>query len=361
MSSREIISFVVVLMLAGGITAILTPFVKKLAERLGAVDMPSARRVNTYPLPRMGGLAIAAGFFVAVLALVRPLDSELVGILLGAVAIVLVGAVDDVVSLKPIVKLVLQIVAATIPVLFGLRIEFFSNIFFIGEQPFISLGALAAPLTVCWIVGVCNAVNLIDGLDGLACGVSAIASLSIFFIVLQIGDPVTAMMVAALTGACLGFLPFNTNPSKIIMGDSGALFLGYILATLSVVGMFKWYTLISFAVPLLIVGLPLFEFVFSFLRRLFTGKNPFKADKGHIHHRLLDLGMNQKQAVAVLYVVSAMLGLMAIVLTARDEIRAMLVLILAAAAAWLGIWLFGVAKRRKARKQARKGENYEEN
>ena len=177
-----------------------------------------------------------------------------------------------------------------------------------------------------WIVGITNAVNLIDGLDGLACGVSTISSMTLLVIALIVAEPDVAILMAALAGGCIGFLPYNLNPAKIFMGDTGATFLGFILATVSIQGLFKFYAIISFAVPFLMLGLPIFDTCFAIFRRVAHGQSPMAPDRGHIHHRLIDMGFSQKQAVAVLYIISAILGLSAVVLTTIGVVRAMLFL-----------------------------------
>ena len=185
------------------------------------------------------------------------------------------------------------------------------------------MGNLSIPITVLWIVGLTNAVNLIDGLDGLANGVSAISATTMLVIALLASESQVAVVMAALVGACAGFMPYNLNPAKMFMGDTGATFLGYILATMSIQGLFKYYAVISFVVPFLILGLPIFDTAFAFIRRIAHGQNPMHADRSHIHHRLIDMGLNQKQAVATLYVISAILGLSAVVLTTGGEQKAM--------------------------------------
>ena len=218
----------------------------------------------------------------------------------------------------------MQIVAALIAVHAGCRIYILSNINIFSSDPFWILGWLSIPISVFWIVGITNAVNLIDGLDGLACGVSTISSMTLLVIALTVSEPDVAVLTAALAGACIGFLPYNLNPAKIFMGDTGSTFLGFILATVSIQGLFKFYTIISFAVPFLMLGLPIFDTSYAILRRLAKGQSPMTPDRGHIHHRLIDMGLNQKQAVATLYVISAILGLSAVVLTTSGEGRAML-------------------------------------
>ena len=202
------------------------------------------------------------------------------------------------------------------------------------------LGWLSIPISVFWIVGITNAVNLIDGLDGLACGVSTISSMTLLVIALTVSEPDVAVLTAALAGACIGFLPYNLNPAKIFMGDTGSTFLGFILATVSIQGLFKFYTIISFAVPFLMLGLPIFDTSFAILRRLAKGQSPMTPDRGHIHHRLIDMGFSQKQAVAVLYVISAILGLSAVVLTTSGVVKAMLLLVALCVTGWMAIRIF---------------------
>ena len=213
---------------------------------------------------------------------------------------------------------------ALIPATHGVVIQAFSNPNVFSDNPYWVLGNLSVPLTVLWIVAITNAVNLIDGLDGLANGVSAISATTVLVIALIGGQFQVAVVMAALVGACVGFMPYNMNPAKMFMGDTGATFLGYILATMSIQGLFKFYAIISFAVPFLILGLPIFDTAFAFIRRIAHGQSPMHADRSHIHHRLIDMGLNQKQAVATLYVISAILGLSAVVLTTSGEGRAML-------------------------------------
>lgn len=350
MTTSELLYCLFAFLTAGAATFFATPFAKRLAIKLGAVDKPEARRVNKTTTPRMGGLAIYLGFVLAVLIFAK-LDKTFVGILLGSVVIVALGALDDVFKLKAWVKLIFQFAAAAIPVLFGLKIDFLSNIFKVSAEHPITLGLWSVPVTLGWIVALSNAVNFIDGLDGLACGVSIISALSIFIILMQLGDPATALVIAALAGACVGFLPYNFNPAKIFMGDSGALFLGYILATVSINGMFKWYTVVSLAVPFLVLGMPIIELITSSVRRICKGKSPFTADRKHIHHRLLDLGMSQKQAVAILYTISAVLGLAAVILTTSGKIRLFVlgaaVLLTLAWSVWLYIYEAGKHRRKK--------------
>lgn len=304
-----------------------TPIVKSFACKVGAMDVPGEeRRVHDHPIPRMGGLAIFLGFLISVL-LFADIDRQLQGILLGCVIIVATGAVDDIISLNAWVKLALQILAALVAVLHGVTIEVLVNPFFWTEAPYLVLGGWTIPITIFWIVAITNSVNLIDGLDGLAVGVSTISSLTMLVIALFVADANVAIVLAALAGACIGFMPYNLNPAKIFMGDTGALLLGYVLATVSVMGLFKFYAVISFAVPLLALAVPLFDTLFAFCRRLLHGQSPFHADRGHFHHRLLDMGLNQKQAVAILYMISAILGLSAVVIATSGEMKALILIL----------------------------------
>ena len=321
------------LLTAALVALISTPVVKSLAFRVGAVDIPKDnRRMHDHPIPRMGGLAIFFGFILSVL-IYLPLTSELRGMLLGGVIIVILGILDDIFALPAMPKFIVQIIAALIAVLHGNHIDFLSNPNIFSSEPVWELGWLSFPITVLWIVGITNAVNLIDGLDGLACGVSTISAATMLVIALLVSEVDVAVMMAALAGACVGFLPYNFNPAKIFMGDTGATFLGFIMATVSVEGMFKQYTIISFVVPFLMLGLPIFDVCFAVVRRVSHGQSPMKPDRGHVHHRLIDMGFSQKQAVGVLYVISAILGLSAVVLTAANAVKAMVFLLAMGAAA----------------------------
>ena len=306
------------------VSFLMTPVVKTFAYKVGAIDVPKdARRMHKVPIPRLGGLAIFIGFMVSILLFV-PITPEIKSILLGAVIIVVLGVVDDIMALPAMLKFVVQIIAAAIPATHGVTIQAFSNPNIFSENLYWVLGGLSIPFTVLWIVAITNSVNLIDGLDGLANGVSAISATTMLVIALVTAQNQVAIALAALVGACVGFMPYNMNPAKMFMGDTGATFLGFILATMSIQGLFKYYAVITFVVPFLILGLPIFDTSFAFIRRIAHGQSPMHADRGHIHHRLIDMGLNQKQAVATLYVISAILGLSAVVLTTGGEEKAML-------------------------------------
>ena len=321
----QLIAYVMLaLLVALVVSFMMTPIVKTFAYKVGAIDVPKDnRRMHKTPIPRLGGLAIFIGFMVSILLFAR-ITSEMKSILLGAVIIVVLGIVDDIMALPAMLKFVVQIGAALIPATNGVQILAFSNPNIFSENLYWVLGGLSVPFTVLWIVGLTNAVNLIDGLDGLANGVSAISATTMLVIALMASEAQVAIVMAALVGASVGFMPYNLNPAKMFMGDTGATFLGYILATMSIQGLFKYYAVISFVVPFMILGLPIFDTAFAFIRRIAHGQSPMHADRSHIHHRLIDMGLNQKQAVATLYVISAILGLSAVVLTTSGEQKAIL-------------------------------------
>ena len=286
LASQDIWYVLLALVIAAVVSCAATPLVKVLSVKVGAVDVPKdARRMHDHPIPRMGGLAIFFGFVAAMLLMVQ-LDTAKKGMLLGAVIIVVLGIFDDIYALPAKPKFLVQIAAALIAVMAGNRIEVLSNPNIFSENPVWQLGVLSIPITVIWIVAITNAVNLIDGLDGLACGVSTISAATMLVIALLVremdSEMDVAVMMAALAGACIGFLPYNFNPAKIFMGDTGATFLGFVMATVSVNGMFKQYTIISFVVPFLMLGLPIFDVCFAVVRRLSHGQNPMKPDRGHV-------------------------------------------------------------------------------
>ena len=336
--------------LALAISFACTPAVRMLAIKIKAVDVPKDnRRMHKVPIPRMGGLAIFAGFLVSVLFFV-PLGNEFRSILIGALILVVLGIIDDIVALKPRTKFAGQIIAALIPALSGVSIHGIVNPFVPGQYS--TLGIFSIPFTVIWIVGITNAVNFIDGLDGLACGVSAIATVTMFIIAVLFGETYIALMMAALAGACLGFLPYNMNPAKIFMGDTGSMFLGYTLATVSIQGLFKFYAVISFAVPFILLGLPIFDTGFAIVRRLLKGQSPLQADRGHVHHRLIDLGFDQKQSVALLYAFSALMGLTAVILARTNESKLIILAIAVLVCFFLAMSLMSFEKRHRAEEQA---------
>jgi len=325
LESTEIISMIFAVVVAAIIAFATTPIAKLIARRVGAMDYPSARRINKKPMPRIGGLAIFFGFIVAVLCFVDVGSPEIRGILLGAVIIVSLGALDDVYQLPALVKFLVQIGAALIVVCHGVDVNVITNPF--KDGAYIHLGFWSYPITVLWIVGVTNAMNLMDGLDGLAAGISAISSFALFIVAIFTGMGNIAILIAAVIGACLGFLPYNSHPASIFMGDTGSNFLGFILAAISVQGLFKSYAVVSLLIPLMILGLPIFDTSFTIMRRIKNKQSIFQPDRGHLHHRLMDGGYSHQQTVYILYVISALAALSAVVLLLFGSARAMVLIV----------------------------------
>jgi UDP-GlcNAc:undecaprenyl-phosphate GlcNAc-1-phosphate transferase len=302
---------------AFAVTFALTPVVRSLSARFGLVDAPGGRRIHTHEVSRLGGAAIFGGFCAAMVVqflgerfggwapvLVRD-GWPLIGTFAGMVVIVAVGMWDDVREIPPGVKLAGQIVAASLPLAAGLRVDYVGNPFGGG---IIYLELLAIPVTLAWIVGFTNVINLIDGLDGLAAGVTAIAALSFLVLAAQMNQLVAAVLAAALVGACVAFLRYNFNPASIHMGDSGAMFLGFTLSTLALQGVMKSVAAITLLVPLLVIGVPVFDTMSAIIRRARHGRPIQEADDGHIHHRLLHRGLSHRQTVLVIYAWSAALA-----------------------------------------------------
>lgn len=329
MITRQVLFMIFAFIVSFAFTFATTPLVRRFAFKIGAIDIPKDnRRMHKKPTPRIGGLAIIFGFMVATLCFAQP-SRQLYGTLAGAAIIAVMGVIDDCKNLPAKLKFVIQIIAALVVVFAGdIKIDVFTNPNFLSDNPYWVLPEwLSVTLTVIWIVFITNAVNFIDGLDGLAAGVSAIMSISLVFISIRVGEYPIAILGIALMGSCFGFLPFNFNPAKIFMGDTGSTFLGFMLATLSIQGVFKSYAVISFAVPLLILGLPLFDALFAMIRRILRGQSPMTADRGHLHHRLVDMGFSQKQTVFILYAISGVLGITAVLLAESGVLRALLLVI----------------------------------
>ena len=331
-------------LIAAGIAIILTPAVIKLAKKTGAMDKPDKRKVHKKPIPRIGGLGIYIAVMISVIATVFAsmpyveMRHEIIGLIFSASLIVLLGLVDDYKNLSAMTKFLGQIVAATIlAVGFDVRIDFITDPF--GDYFYLEWWA-AVPATIFWLVGLTNTVNLIDGLDGLAAGISAIASITIFLVALQNNF----FLVAGLTAALAGFLFFNFHPAKIFMGDTGSMFFGFMLAGISVMGSMKSTATITLVVPILALGVPILDTTFAIIRRLLGGQPIFKPDKGHLHHRLLNMGFTQRQAVFLIYVISAVLGLSAIALTEVSSQIAILILIIVVIAIFYGAKKLGVLR-----------------
>ncbi len=295
----------------------ITPLIRSAALRVGALVEPASRSVHARPIPHMGGLAILGAFLVSSLVWGGVPSGEVFGIMVGGSLMVALGAFDDFRPLPAKTKFLGQVaIASLVVVLFDLRIEFVTNP--LGKG-YILLGALGPPLTIFWIVAMVNVVNLIDGLDGLAAGISTIASVTLLLLAFQAEQVHIMILAAALAGSTLGFLPYNFNPAKIFMGDSGAMFLGFVLAGVAVEGTLKSAATLALAVPVLTLGLPIFDTAFAIVRRLVNGRSISEADRSHLHHRLLERGLNQKQACLVLYCISACLGGSAILVISNPQ------------------------------------------
>ncbi len=310
--------YILPIIIAAILTFIMTPFAEKLARKLGAMDVPKDdRRVHKSPIPRMGGLAIYLAF-VATLVIFAGMDDMIKGIIIGSTMIVGVGIVDDIRGVSAKVKLLVQICAALVLVHFGIKIDFFTNFF--EAEGLIYLGSLSVPITVFWVVGITNTFNLIDGLDGLAAGISIISATTLSYIAFVNGRYEMALVTLILAGCCLGFLPFNFNPARIFMGDTGSLFLGFVLSAISIEGTIKGATALTMVLPILAMGLPIMDTTLAIFRRILGGRSIMEADKGHLHHKLLSAGLCQKRAVLLMYGISLMLGLSAVFLMNSEYI-----------------------------------------
>ena len=334
------------------VTLIVTPLVRRFALARGLVDYPGGRKVHTLPIPRLGGVGIYAGVMAAVA--VQALGERFAGwggtivgggtarvrivaVLIGLTLVFIVGLVDDLRTLSPGWKFSGQVIAAAVVVGSGLRIEYVGDPLGGG---LLALGLLSIPVTMLYVVGFTNVINLIDGLDGLAAGVSAIAAATLLVLAAQGNRLDAAAFAVALIGTCVGFLRYNSHPASIFMGDSGALFLGFTLATISLMGVMKSSAAIALAVPLLIIGVPIFDTASAIVRRVLHKRPIQEADRGHIHHRLLGRGFNQRQTVFIIYVWSIALALGGYeVRYAPGALKAVTFLVLFVITGFMAYWL----------------------
>ncbi len=335
----EYYPYIIAFLLAFVLSLATTPISMKIAFKVGALDKPKKRGMHTKVMPRAGGLAIFTGFSVAVLFLLHNVPENqqqtIWGLLAGALLITVLGFFDDIYGLRPRTRIVVQLLAALIAVATGTQITDITAPFF-GK---INFGIFSNVITIFWIIGVTNAVNLLDGLDGLATGVASIASGTLMIIAVLFGDPLLAglpiLLTAALAGSCLGFLPYNFNPAKIFMGDTGSTFLGYSLAVISVQTMLKTYTALTLVVAVIVLALPIADTLFAIVRRTMNHRPISEGDRGHLHHRLIDKGLSQRKAVLTLYFVSALFGLAAILIVLQD-IWAAAILLAVMFTVWIG-------------------------
>lgn len=292
---------------------LLVPLVARYALKAGLFDAPGERKIHQTPVPRLGGIAIFASFLIALGAVgvlghspaTFLIGKGNLGLIAGGTLIFLLGLLDDLFNLSPYVKLAGQFLAAFVAFGMGVSIEALD----LPGSLLLVLNALSLPLTLMWMVGISNAVNFIDGVDGLAGGVGMFAALTLAVVAIFTGQPQVALLALILCASCLGFLVYNLHPARIFMGDSGALFIGFTLACLSVLGVFKMYTVVMLA-PILVLCIPVLDITYSTFRRLLLGRNPFVADGEHLHHRLLKAGLSQPKVVSVFYAVSILSGLM---------------------------------------------------
>lgn len=311
-------------------TFVVTPHTMRLAKKVGAIDIPNDRRVNKKPMPRLGGLAVISGFFVSTIYLLISTSIEgkinlfgeetyyvkFIGYVVGIIILGITCYIDDVKGIPSWIKLITQIIAAIIVVACGIRIENISIPF--TEGKLVISGIASYVITICWILGITNAINLIDGLDGLSSGVTLISCLSLLMVFALNESPLIAIiLVTALAGALVGFLPFNFSPAKTFIGDTGSNFMGFSLAIISILGVAKTYTALVLIAPIIILGMPIFDTIFAIFRRMIKGKSlkaVFKPDKGHLHHKLMAKGYTQRQAVLIMYGITAILGMFAVIL-----------------------------------------------
>lgn len=313
--------FVAPFLLAVFISFFSTPLVRKLAFKVGAVDIPKDdRRVHKEPMPLIGGVAIFASVIIVTLIFL-PLEKEIISIIMGGTIIVMGGIIDDLKELRPRTKFMFQIVAGLILIFGDVKVDFVTNPF-TKNISLLYLNWLSIPITLFWIVGITNTLNIIDGLDGLSAGVAMISSITLMIVAGKFGYASVIILSAAVAGACLGFLPFNFNPAKIFMGDTGALFLGFMLAAITIEGVMKSVATIAIVAPILILSVPIFDTTFAIFRRLLNGQSISAADKGHLHHRLLNRGYSQKKSVLILYGISAVFGLFAILVSQANSRQA---------------------------------------
>lgn len=325
------------------ISLVMTPIIRKYLIKYGIVDIPKDnRRMHKKPIPVAGGIAIYIATIISVIIFVG-LNKSTIALIAGSTIIVVSGIIDDARGLSPKAKVLFQILAGICLVLGDVKIDFFTNPFNSQEQ-LIDLAWFSIPVTIFWVTGITNTINLIDGLDGLAAGVSMICSLSLMFIAFRFWNFGVAAIAAILAGSCLGFLPYNFNPAKIFMGDTGALFLGFVLSFISIEGVMKSAVAITIFLPVLILGVPIFDTTFAMVRRKLSGRSIASADKGHLHHRLLEMGLSQRQTVVVLYTISIVFGIVSNIVSTLDSGAAIAVSLLMLSVVAIGAIMFGMLK-----------------
>ena len=311
-------TYLVVLILSAITSFLMTPWARSLAFKIGAVDLPNSRKVHTGAMPRLGGVAVIIGFLACWIGFYlvdnriseafQNYEKRLLGLLFGTLVMLALGIYDDIKGANARKKFAVQILAGLLLIFSGIRIETLSNPF--GSP--LHLGVWSTPITLLWIVGVTNAINLLDGIDGLATGVAACISLTLGVFSIFMDNILLAILSLSLTGACLGFLPHNYFPARIFLGDSGSLVIGFVLSAIGIMSVFKAPTAVALAVPLLIFALPIFDTGSVVIGRLLRGDSVFEADRSHVHHRLLELGWTHKKAAGFLYILTGVLAVCAL-------------------------------------------------
>ncbi|MCX5974160.1 MAG: MraY family glycosyltransferase [Coprothermobacterota bacterium] len=327
------------------ISLVLTPIIRWLAINLRFFYHPHQDSVNRKPVPLLGGLSLYLAVLIPILW-VDQLDANTTGILIGTTLVFLLGLADDIRHISSRMQLVGIFLAASIVVGYGVKIQFFSNPF---GPDMLLLQALSVPITMIWIAALTSSVKVMDGLDGLASGICAISALALFAVAWDnsaVYYSPAAILMLALAGACLGFLPYNFHPAKIFMGEAGVMFLGFALASISIEGLFKRSFLIAISIPLLALGLPLFNTLFAILRRGLKRKDVLSADRDHVHDILLKRGVSHRQAVLTLYLISVFLGIIAFLMSKVSALIAFLIWIVLVVILFLGAWRIGLIGER---------------
>lgn len=328
------LGYIIVFVLAFGLTHLFTPLIRRVCLRFGLVDQPNERKIHSAPTPRLGGVAIYISFFAALsLSLLLPsaftstFRQIILPLFLSGTVIFFLGIYDDIKGANARIKFIFQILAALILIKFGFKINYLTNPF--QNYAYINFGWLGIPITLLWIVGLTNAINIIDGLDGLAAGVVSIVSITLFLVAIHQVNMTVALLTGALAGTTLAFLRYNFNPAKIFMGDTGSMFLGFILAAISISSYRKSTVALALLIPFISLGVPIIDTLMAMLRRFLSGRHLFQADQEHIHHRLLGRGLSHRQAVYFIYIITIILGLIAFGFTAvKDEFAAILLLVI---------------------------------
>lgn len=337
-------SLIILMMVSGIISFFLTPFVRKFAEKINAMDVPKDdRRMHKKPIPLLGGLAILISFSLTLILKPGPLKTYEIGIIIGAIVISVGGFIDDVYVLKPWQKIIFQLAAAIVLILYNVRITNITNPFS-TLNTYLGTGFLSIPLTIVWVIGLTNALNLIDGLDGLCAGIAGISCITILIIAILNKRWEAAVLTSILIGSIYGFLPYNFNPASIFIGDTGSQLLGFLLAAISMEGTIKSAAAFAIVVPILAIGLPIYDTLFAIIRRKVNGKPIMQGDKGHLHHRLIQMGLSQKQAVIIMYFISAVLGGISIIAMQISNQRAYFLLAIVIVVSVFAAWKCGFFK-----------------